>query len=238
MRKMEVASGGGSGGGLLDQQLPRGRTVCLLLGLCVSLLFLLGGVVDPLSALLYEAEGAVSAEPAQATSWSPRQQRQQLPQSQAKPPPPKLPPPPALPKVAPVQEPGCSRSPLLRAHASWTPTNRAAATRCLANKTIYFLGNSVTRHWAFTLADILAEGLAAPEKMPPVMREQQKQKCGRGGKWKGKRPDGGTVLPGDPSHCTWGVERRAEFSALGPLAGCFLALGSGLWLAGPASASR
>ena len=24
--------------------------------------------------------------------------------------------------------------------------------------------------------------------------------------------------PVDPSHCTWGVERRAEFSALGPLA--------------------
>ena len=24
------------------------------------------------------------------------------------------------------------------------------------------------------------------------------------------------LQPGDPSHCTWGVERRAEFSALGP----------------------
>ena len=27
-----------------------------------------------------------------------------------------------------------------------------------------------------------------------------------------------TVVPGDPSPCVWGVERRAEFSALGPLA--------------------
>ena len=45
-------------------------------------------------------------------------------------------------------------------------------------------------------------------------------------------------LPGDPSHCAWGVERRAEISALGPLAGCFSALGSGLGLVGTASARR
>ena len=44
--------------------------------------------------------------------------------------------------------------------------------------------------------------------------------------------------PGDPSHCTWGVERRAEISGLGPLAGCFLALGSGLGLVGTASSRR
>ena len=31
----------------------------------------------------------------------------------------------------------------------------------------------------------------------------------------------GEVIPGDPSHCTWGVERRAEFSALGPRAAVF-----------------
>ena len=46
------------------------------------------------------------------------------------------------------------------------------------------------------------------------------------------------AFQGDPSHCTWGVERRAEFSALGPRAGCFLALGSGLGLVGTASARR
>ena len=45
-------------------------------------------------------------------------------------------------------------------------------------------------------------------------------------------------LPGDPSHCIWGVERRGEFSPLGSLAGCFLALGSGLGLVGTASARR
>ena len=43
---------------------------------------------------------------------------------------------------------------------------------------------------------------------------------------------------GDPSHCTCGVERRGEFSPLGPLAGCFLALGSGLRLVGTASSRR
>ena len=47
--------------------------------------------------------------------------------------------------------------------------------------------------------------------------------------------------PGDPCHCTCGVggvERRAEFSGLGPRAGCFLALGSGLGLVGTASSRR
>ena len=43
---------------------------------------------------------------------------------------------------------------------------------------------------------------------------------------------------GDPSHCAWGVERRGEFSPLGSLAGCFLALGSGLGLVGTASSRR
>ena len=99
---------------------------------------------------------------------------------------------------------GCSHPPALRSGAIWTNENRAEATRCLTNKTIYFLGNSVTRHWAFTLADILAEGQSAPAKMPPVMYEQQKQKCGRGGKWKGKRPDGGSVVPGADGQC-WGL---------------------------------
>ena len=45
-------------------------------------------------------------------------------------------------------------------------------------------------------------------------------------------------LQGDPSHCTCGVERRAELSALGSLAGCFLTLGSGLGLVGTVSARR
>ena len=46
------------------------------------------------------------------------------------------------------------------------------------------------------------------------------------------------VLPGDPLVSIWGVERRAEFSALGPLAGCFLAPGSVLGLVGTVSARR
>ena len=40
------------------------------------------------------------------------------------------------------------------------------------------------------------------------------------------------ILPTAP------VERRAEISGLGPLAGCFLALGSGLGLVGTASSRR
>ena len=45
-------------------------------------------------------------------------------------------------------------------------------------------------------------------------------------------------VPGDPSHCICGVERRAEFGTLGTRAGCFLALGSGLGLVGTASSRR
>ena len=44
--------------------------------------------------------------------------------------------------------------------------------------------------------------------------------------------------PVDPLVSAWRVERRGEFSPLGPRAGCFLALGFGLRLVGTASASR
>ena len=44
--------------------------------------------------------------------------------------------------------------------------------------------------------------------------------------------------PVDPLVSAWRVERRGEFSPLGPGAGCFLALGSGLWLVGTASTRR
>ena len=44
--------------------------------------------------------------------------------------------------------------------------------------------------------------------------------------------------PGDPLVSAWRVERRGEFSPLGPLASCFLALGSGLGLVGTASSRR
>ena len=45
-------------------------------------------------------------------------------------------------------------------------------------------------------------------------------------------------FPVDPLVSTWGVERRGEFSPLGPRAGCFLALGFGLGLVGTASSRR
>ena len=49
-----------------------------------------------------------------------------------------------------------------------------------------------------------------------------------------KRP----AWPVGPLVSTCGVERRAEFSPLGPRAGCFLALGSGVGLVGTVSARR
>ena len=44
--------------------------------------------------------------------------------------------------------------------------------------------------------------------------------------------------PVDPLVSAWRVERRGEFSPLGPLASCFLALGFGLGLDGTVSARR
>ena len=54
----------------------------------------------------------------------------------------------------------------------------------------------------------------------------------------GPHPELLKALPVDPLVSIWGVERRAEISGLGPLAGCFLAPGSGLRLVGTVSSRR
>ena len=198
-----------------------GRAVCVVLG-CWAILAAMASPLD--GAAQFQAAGVPLATTANATLSPPVDLEKyvapiiqhEAPEPEPEPDPEREP---AVPLPEPEQEqepeppmmappppppPGCSHPPALRVHASWTPENRAAALHCLANKTIYLLGNSVTRHWAFTLADILAEGQASPVKMPPVMYEQQKQKCGRGGRWRGKRPDGGSVLPGADGQC-WGL---------------------------------
>ena len=64
-------------------------------------------------------------------------------------------------------------------------------------------------------------------EFPPTEAEVEAERAWRVERWRDRNGD-----PGDPSHCTCGVERRAEFSPLGPPAGCFLALGSRLGLVG------
>ena len=51
---------------------------------------------------------------------------------------------------------GCPKSPAVRArHASWTQRQHNAALRCLQNKTIWVLGNSISRSFAFQLQNML-----------------------------------------------------------------------------------
>ena len=51
---------------------------------------------------------------------------------------------------------GCPKSPAVRArHASWTQRQHNAALRCLQNKTIWVLGNSISRSFAFQLQKML-----------------------------------------------------------------------------------
>ena len=69
----------------------------------------------------------------------------------------------------------------------WTNANTAAARRCLANRSLWVLGNSVARHWAFALSAILLEGITHPLQMSSTSREMEKERCGRGGAWGGQK---------------------------------------------------
>jgi hypothetical protein len=87
---------------------------------------------------------------------------------------------------------GCS-APQLTADTPlpWDIAQRQAAIECLQNRKIWLLGNSVSRHWAFALEAILVSNLSKGYKMERTMYDAQKDKCGRGGAWKGQRPDTG-----------------------------------------------
>lgn len=69
--------------------------------------------------------------------------------------------------------------------------HRLHIARCLANRSVWILGNSVARHWAFTLHDMLMTNLAQGQRMPPDGRRSQQVLCGRGGAFQGSRLDGG-----------------------------------------------
>lgn len=84
----------------------------------------------------------------------------------------------------------------------WTDANTAAARRCLANRSLWVLGNSVARHWAFALAAILLEGATHPLQMSSTSREMEKERCGRGGAWGGhKVNNASTRRPVVPQIC-------------------------------------
>ena len=82
---------------------------------------------------------------------------------------------------------GCVKSPQQPwLQPRWTHENTDAAIRCLSNRTVWLLGNSVVRHWAFILAAIL-DGVTHPTQMSGTSREMEKARCGRGGAWGGQR---------------------------------------------------
>jgi len=84
---------------------------------------------------------------------------------------------------------GCTVSPQQPwRQPQWTQKDTAAAIRCLSNRSVWVLGNSVARHWAFALAAIL-DGVRHPKQMSSTSREMEKERCGRGGAWGGQRPN-------------------------------------------------
>ena len=87
--------------------------------------------------------------------------------------------------------------PLIEAGAPpWSEADRQAAIRCLSNRTLWVIGNSVARHWAFILAAMLSTNGSrhnAPKKMYRDGRDVERAKCGAGGAWGGQRVDGGHV---------------------------------------------
>ena len=92
-------------------------------------------------------------------------------------------------------ERACPASPIVNAsqHAPlWTEKDRKAAVSCLHGRNIWILGNSISRHWAYTLAEILTDGMSGPRKMSRNAKEEQQRHCGSGKQWGDKeRPDGG-----------------------------------------------
>ena len=88
-------------------------------------------------------------------------------------------------RTSPLDSVGCPESPQAGAgRSAWSPAKTQAAIQCLQGKMIWVLGSSVSRQWAFELDALLVGGAVKADNV-------QKAKCGRGGKHKGARPDGG-----------------------------------------------
>ena len=70
--------------------------------------------------------------------------------------------------------------------AQWTPRMLAAARACLANRSVWLMGNSVTRQLAFTLQRVLQGEQAMPRQSTPISTWREKLACGSGGMWRGQ----------------------------------------------------
>lgn len=78
-------------------------------------------------------------------------------------------------------------SPLLD-NTPWTQRDAEAARRCLRGRRVWVLGNSVARHWAFVLVDLLLHNATKPRSYSPMLRADEKHRCGAGGALGGKVP--------------------------------------------------
>ena len=81
----------------------------------------------------------------------------------------------------------CKASPQPWLQPKWTREDTDAAIHCLTNRSLWILGNSVARHWVFSLAAILLDGVTHPQQMSSTSREMEKDRCGRGGAWGGRK---------------------------------------------------
>lgn len=102
---------------------------------------------------------------------------------------------------------GCADGPLFPSYVPLSASETATARRCFANRTVWFLGNSVSREWFYVFHSMLRDGRKhRASRLSPDEVQRQKQQCGQGGAYGGRRPDtGGTVqAPGTSRDC-WGV---------------------------------
>lgn len=70
----------------------------------------------------------------------------------------------------------------------WTLDDAEAARRCLRGRRVWLLGNSVARHWAFVLVDLLLHNATSSVEYAPSLREDEKHRCGAGGRFGGQTP--------------------------------------------------
>lgn len=71
----------------------------------------------------------------------------------------------------------------------WTAELSERARACLRGRRVWFLGNSVARHWAFLLVDLMYNNVTKATRMPSSLRQDQKHRCSAGGVFGGKRAD-------------------------------------------------
>ena len=101
---------------------------------------------------------------------------------------------------------GCKKGPSIPSYLPWQAEEHQLAQRCFANKTVWFLGNSVSREMFFLTHKLLNGHQHHATQLSDEASWRQKLMCGRGGQHGGMRPDtGGTVSDMGTTQDCWGA---------------------------------